>query len=64
MELLEGVQRMATKMIRELEYLLCDEGLRKLGLFSLGKAREEPLCGLSVLEGRLQAGGGPTFYMI
>jgi len=53
-------------MIRALEHLSCEERLRELDLFQPGeeKALGTPHCGLPVLEGSLQAGRGPTFYMV
>ena len=61
-ELLEQDQRRATKMIRGLECLSYEESLREFGLLSLQKAPGRPHCGLPVLEGSIQTGGGMAVY--
>jgi len=55
MDLLEWVQRRATKMIRGLEHLSYDERLTDLGLFSTEKRRLQgrPYSSLPVLKGGL-----------
>ncbi|GAB0205566.1 hypothetical protein GRJ2_003022200 [Grus japonensis] len=63
MELLELVQRRAMRMIRELEYLSCEDRLGELGLFSLEKRRlwEHLIVAFQYLKGAYRKAGEGLF---
>ena len=63
-ELLDQVQRMATKMVRGLEHLSYENRLKEPRLFSLEEVPGRLHCGLPALAGSLQAGDGLTFYSL
>ena len=66
MELLEQVQRGATKMIRGLEHLSYEERLRELGLLSLEKKRlwGDLIAAFQYLKGEYKQEGEQLFTRV